>query len=203
MRCLCVKSRSAVFPLARRAGCRRFIYMTDRMRDPDPAATARHLPAGTVIILRDYHAPDRTALAQQLRRITRQRRQALWVAGDARLARRVRADGVHLGEQAARRQVRPGAVPVRSVACHSRRALWRARLYPAALRLVSPLFSTTSGGGKAGLGVHRFARLIQGSSSAVAALGGVTASSAARLMPLTQRRQIEAVAAISGARRPV
>ena len=68
------------------------------MRVRVSAQVCARLPAGSIIICRDYDHADRVGLAHSLRRITREQKQFLLVAGDPVLARAVDADGIHLPE---------------------------------------------------------------------------------------------------------
>jgi thiamine monophosphate synthase len=131
--------------------------------------------------------------AAALRALTWRRRQIFLVAGDAALARRVKADGVHL-PQYQLRGGRPAGLKIVTAACHTRAALARAAAVGVDLALVSPVFATRSHAGAPALGPHRFARLIRGAAVPVAALGGITPQTAKRLRPLN----VAGVAAIDG-----
>jgi len=110
----------------------------------------------------------------------------LVVNGDARLARDVGADGVHLGRGsgsvADARSVMPGGWI--SIAAHSDEDVRRASEEGADAALVSPVFPTRppSPSGRAkvprGLGAIRQARALAGRRMAVIALGGVTQGNA-------------------------
>ncbi|MFC4346687.1 thiamine phosphate synthase [Kordiimonas lipolytica] len=170
------------------------VFITHAGRVPDPLAVASGLPEGAIVIVRDYDHADRAALARSLREVTKERRQILLIAGDARLARAVNADGLHLPEhQLVRPPVLTGFSFV-SAACHSRAAMKRAAAIGADLALVSPVFETRSHAGAPCLGLHRFARLIKDAPLPVAALGGVNTGTAKKLRPL----DLAAFAAIDG-----
>jgi thiamine-phosphate pyrophosphorylase len=156
--------------------------LTDTRRLPDPLPAARALPRGAGVILRHYDAPDRPALARALARLCRSRGLILLVAGDAKLAGAVGADGLHLAEHEVRRiatwrRQRPHWIV--TIAAHSQRALRRARY--ADLALLSPVFPTKSHPGARTLGPLRFARLCRTSPVPVAALGGINAANTHRL----------------------
>src|SRR6476646_3438431 len=74
------------------------ILMTDEKRMCDPVAAARLLPKGAAIILRHTMAETRRVLAQALSRIAHERGLLLLIAGDAPLAARIGAAGLHLPE---------------------------------------------------------------------------------------------------------
>jgi len=176
------------------AGVDQLIFLTDSKRMPDPAAAVKRLPPGSMVILRDYDSADRFALAFKLRRACRLARCWFLVAGDAQLARRVRADGLHLPEHmlGGRRADRHGFALV-TAACHSRRALRLAACSGVDVALVSPVFATTSHPDATPLGTRGLSRLIRGAKIPVAALGGVNLQTAKSL----RGQNITAVAAIS------
>ena len=162
------------------------LLLTDSLRLPDPEGAIAGLPRGSGIILRHYDHPDRPVLAQRLRAASRERGLRLLVAGDARLAVAVRADGLHLPEALVRRTAgacrawrRPGWLV--TAAAHSPAALCRAAQAGADAALLSPVFATASHPGAQSLGAVRFARWCGESPIPVYALGGIDADSARRL----------------------
>jgi thiamine-phosphate pyrophosphorylase len=160
----------------------RLIVMTDRALMPEPWAVIRHLPRGSLVILRDYDAPDRLQLAHSWRRETRRRGILLAIGADPRLARAVKADGVHWPEALVPKIKRPMPKGLITAAAHSRRALIRAEKAGVDLALISPVFATNSHPGAKPLGILSFRRLARGTKLAVAALGGVTAQNARHLV---------------------
>ncbi|NVJ99788.1 MAG: thiamine phosphate synthase [Alphaproteobacteria bacterium] len=170
------------------------VFITDSIRVPDPVSVIRGLPADAIIICRDYDHPGREALAAMLRDETFALGQTLLIAADTALARLVGADGVHLPEYMLGRLPCLTGFSFVSAACHSRRALHRAEQIGIDLAMVSPVFPTRSHEGAATLGLHRFARLVAKARIPVAALGGITPTTAKKLRPL----QVAAFAAIDG-----
>jgi thiamine-phosphate pyrophosphorylase len=156
-------------------------FVTDALRIPDPVPIAQRLPRGAGIILRHYEAPDRAALAHRLAAVSRSRGLVLLIAADPGLARAVRADGVHWPE-ALMRDARRSCIGLVTVAAHDAKALIRARSIGADAALLSPVFATRSGAHKHPLGPLRFAALARLSPVPVYALGGISASSARRLL---------------------
>lgn len=157
--------------------------VTDENRLPDPLAALKQLPRGAGLILRHYGAADRIALARRLAAACRRRGVALLIAGDWRLAARVGAAGVHLGEHAARRGLSPGGYlwlrlsgKLLTVAAHGACGLRRAVQVNAAAAVLAPIFKTASHPSRIPLGITRAAALIRRTSVPVLALGGVTAS---------------------------
>jgi len=173
-----------------------FIYIADRGRTGDPGAVVERLPAGGAVLLRDYAARDRQAVARRLARTCRRRRLAFIVAGDERLARAVGADGLHLPEH--RTLHRPAAVrrpgTIMTAAAHDLTALRRAAAAGADAALVSPVFPTASHPDARTLGPVRLAALARRSALPVYALGGIDARTAARL----RGTGVAGIAAIGG-----
>ena len=159
------------------------ILVTDRHRLPDPIAAAERLPNGSMVLLRDYDAPDRTRLARQLATLCHRRGLKLLIAGDPWLAAAVNADGVHYSEAAARRRpVQPSARRfLVTIACHDAASLRRAQIRGADACLLSPVFPTESHPGARHLGPWRFAKLLRGVDLPVYALGGINSQSVRRL----------------------
>jgi thiamine-phosphate pyrophosphorylase len=137
---------------------------TDAQRLPDPLAAVARLPKGVAgVVLRH----GGVALALRVAALCRERRLALVVAGDARLAARCGA-GVHL------RGGRTGLVKARGLvtsSAHNRVELRRARRAGANIVFLSPAFATDSHPGAPALGAARWAKLA-GAEGAYA-LGGV------------------------------
>jgi thiamine-phosphate pyrophosphorylase len=136
------------------------------------------------VLLRDYDAPERAALAEALRVATRRHGLLLLVGGDWRLAARVDADGLHLPEWQARTgyrfdRARPGWLI--TAAAHSRAALIAAARAGADAALLSPVFPTRSHPVARPLGPVRFAALAHGAPLPVYALGGIDARARRRL----------------------
>lgn len=167
----------------RRRGLPLFAFMTDAGRTPDPAKTLRRLTPGTIVIFRHYDAPDRTALGRRLATLARRLGLIFVVAGDRRLAHRLRADGLHLPDGMVRRRYRfaPKGDPWPvSAAAHDGPGLRRAARAGVDLILLSPVFPTASHPGRPALGVRRLAALCCSTALPVLALGGVA--------PVTLRR---------------
>lgn len=154
-------------------------------------AVAEALPAGAFCVqLRDKRriVPSLRMIAAQLRTATRKAGAWLVINGDARLARDVGADGVHLGGGAgsvAEARSTLGSASSISVAAHTNDDVRRAVDSGADAVLVSPVFSTRSPGvphsallafekRARGLAALVEARELAGARLAVFALGGVT-----------------------------
>jgi thiamine-phosphate pyrophosphorylase len=188
-----MKSRVRTLPTAprRRKSClllpSRWL-VTDARRLADPLPAIRRLKRGDGVLFRHYEWPaaQRLALAQRIAALCRRLGLVLVVAGDARLARAVAADGLHLPQAlvqraAAARQV---GLPLVTVAAHDAGAVARAARYGADAVLISPVFATATHPGAAPLGVLRLAALAsdaQRRGVATYALGGITPARLARL----------------------
>jgi len=172
----------------------RIVLVTDRSFGDDRIercirAAGSALPAGALAVqLRDRARP-RSSLrlfAERLRLVTRAVGARLIVNGDARLARDVGADGVHLGRGGgsvveARTVLGHGWI---STAAHSDDDVRRASEEGADAVLVSPVFPTRppsmyrASKVARGLDAIRSARAIARPALAVYALGGVTSDNA-------------------------
>ena len=154
------------------------------------------LEAGDALILRHYDLPrpEREALAKNLLGAARKRGARLLIGGDAGLARRLMADGVHYPEYALRPRgkrifysrpsgLRPSGWII-TAAAHSEQALLRAAEAGADAALLSPVFPTSSHKGAKILGVIIFSRLLQGARLPVYALGGMTSARWSRIRHL-------------------
>jgi thiamine-phosphate pyrophosphorylase len=150
----------------------RLIVMTDRARLPDPAAVAARLPRGSLIILRDYDAPDRRALGEIWRRLTRQYGLLLSVAADPALALALKADGLHW-PQALLPHRRSGRKWLVTASAHDHKSLKRAARAGVDLIILSPVCPTQSHPGGKYLGLYQFRRLIRAGGVPIAALGGL------------------------------
>jgi thiamine-phosphate pyrophosphorylase len=160
------------------------IMVTDSARLPDPATAALHLPNGSAILLRDYDLAERDTLAERLANIARKRGLKLLIAGDAHLAIRVNAAGVHFPEARASevRRWRYRKNWLITVAAHSRSALSAAARCGADAALLSPVFSTDSHPGAPTLGANGFSLLAARAGLPIYALGGISAINAHRLL---------------------
>lgn len=195
MRSASIRSENAIAKLAAQLKCAAhrsgrgaalpaLWLLSDTARLGDPRTALLRLPRGAGFIFRHYDHPEREAMAKQLRLICRRRGILFLLAGDARMALRLRADGAHFPERLAHkaralRAAKPGLII--SAAAHGARSLQRAAEFGADAALLSPLFPTQSHPGAAALGVVRFAQLCRRARIPVIALGGIGPASARRL----------------------
>jgi len=158
------------------------ILMTDDERLPDPAAAARLLPKGAMIVVRSRGNERRVRLAHELVALARPRGLIVLVANDAKLARQSGADGLHLSQANAAqamhwRAVRPDWFI--SAAAHDLRSAVSAKAVDAVI--LSPVYPTGSHPNGRTLTPVRANAMAHALSIPVYALGGVTARNAPRL----------------------
>ncbi len=165
-------------------------FLTDRARAPEPEIIIGALPPGAAVILRDYDAPHRTALAQNLKALCTARDVLFLVGADPALADTIGADGVHFPSWTNILST-PGKIT--TTACHSARELEAAAAAGAQLAFLSPAFATQSHPDSEPLGVALFTSIARTSPLPVLALGGVDETNAARLTG----RNVTGLAAIS------
>lgn len=155
------------------------VLMTDDERLPDPAAAARLLPKGAMIVVRARNNEHRARLAYQLVALARARNLIVLVANDAKLASEAGADGLHLSQANAAqamhwRAVRPGWFI--SAAAHDLRSAISAKAVDAVF--LSPVYPTASHPDVRALTPARANAIADALSVPVFALGGVTARNA-------------------------
>lgn len=173
------------------------VLMTDEKRLADPRAAALALPKGSAIVVRHTDAKARAKLAHALAGIVRDNSLVLLIAGDARLADEIHADGLHLPEarltEAAHwRSLRPQWLI--TVAAHSATAVRRAAEVGAHGAFLAPVFATKSHPKALPLGPMRFINMARGAGLPVYALGGITAANVGRLAAA----RVAGVAAVEG-----
>ena len=95
------------------------------------------------------------------------------VNGDAMLARRVGADGIHLTSQGLRTLSSRPELPLVAVSCHDAAELARVERFGADFAVLSPVLPTASHPGEPGLGWAGFAELVRDRPFPVYALGGM------------------------------
>jgi thiamine-phosphate pyrophosphorylase len=131
--------------------------------------------------------------------IAHPRRLKLLIAGDALLAGRIGAHGLHLAEAHAHEAFDWKARRPRwlvTAAAHSARALSLAGLWGADAALLAPAFPTLSHRGRAAIPLTRFLLIAARSRIPVYALGGVNAATVKRLAGAS----LAGIAAIEGLR---
>lgn len=163
----------------RRRHLPRIWLLTDPRQGDALWAALERLPRGAGVVVRPYglDRAERERLVARVRAVARRRGLILVLAGEAREAERLKADGVY---QAPRR----GRDLIMLATAHGRAELVAAARARADLVLLSPVFPTRSHPGARTLGPMRFGLLAEGSTVPVIALGGMTSDRFARLRPL-------------------
>jgi thiamine-phosphate pyrophosphorylase len=162
-------------------------YFTDEGHLADPAPHLDQLPDGAGVVFRHYGAEDRLARAQAVRRACGNLGLVFFMAGDARAAAEVNADGVHLPEY-----VVPHAALTIHLAHRAGRLVTAAAHDPAAIQracrmgvdgiFLGPVFPTSSHPGDDVIGNTRFTAWTRRPPRPVFALGGVSSSTSRALM---------------------
>ncbi len=159
-------------------------FMTDRQRTPDPCVAVRHLPREAGVIFRHYDDPERDSLGLRLKRMCHEHGRLFLVAGDAKLAQRLRADGLHLPEHQLldlsglrRRHARW----IFTASAHTLPAVLSASRLKADALIVAPVLPTESHASVPHLGRIRFAALAHRTTLPVYALGGIDGATAHQL----------------------
>lgn len=158
------------------------LFFTDPVRTPDPEAIAATLPRGAAIVYRHFGAADAETVARRLKAVARARGLTLIIGQDAALARKVRADGVHLPERLAHRAAalkRAHTGWIITSAAHSLSAARRARGDAVVLSVALPSNSDSAGHA---LGPIRLAARVRAGDRPAYALGGINGRTARRLM---------------------
>ncbi len=187
--CLNAGARSGALPT--------LYFLTDRSRITDPLAVIARLPRGCGVILRDYDAPQRHILANDIAAIARKRRLRFLVGGDGDLARGIGAAGLHLPENRISESARWRSRFPRwliTVSAHSGSALQAAAQAGVDAALLGPVFATPSHPGGPVLGIRRLRALARCSPVPVIALGGLNSANVGRLLGAP----IAGIAAIGG-----
>jgi thiamine-phosphate pyrophosphorylase len=145
--------------------------MTDERQEEDLWPALQRLPRGAGIVFRHYglQPKQRRALFERVKRQARRRGLLLLLAGPARLARALGADGSHDTRRG------PGLL---SAPAHSLRQIRAAEAAGAGFVFLSPIFPTRSHPAGRTLGRIRFGLAANQARVPVIALGGIEASRA-------------------------
>lgn len=161
----------------------RIFFITDSEKF-DPVVAAGKLPRGAFIILRDYEHSDRESLARQLKKVCRARGLKLLIAGDAKLAMRVGADGIHLPEylsHEARKWKKRKPNWIVSVAAHNKNRFHQREDLVADFYLFSPVFETISHPGQKPQKQPQIWRFPEKKREKIIALGGINQKTITKL----------------------
>lgn len=166
--------------------------ISDARNDALLERAIKRLPHGAGLVFRHHHlGPEaRQARFDRLARLMRRRGGLILLAGDARMARRWRADG-YCGAPGGKAT---GGL-IRLVKVHDLTELRKANMLRGQRlqALISPVFPTRTHPGEASLGIARFAALARLSRLPAIALGGMTQARSKQIAAI-----IEGWAAIDG-----
>ena len=168
----------------RRKGLPPLLLFTDPDRTPDPVRIAARLPRGAGVVFRPFDRPEALAQGPALRRLCARRRLVFLVGADARLAARLRADGVHFPQRLAGRRGEIRRLPRRwivTAAAHDIPAVLRERRCGFAALVISPVFASASPSAGRPIGPQHLAAMVRAARLSVYALGGIKAGNVARL----------------------
>ncbi len=157
---------------------RLWLFTDARIADDATLAAVAALPRGSGVVFRHYDVPmpERRALYERVRAITRRRRLLLLLAGPARRARAWGADGLHISGAMRRSEGLGSARLIRTASAHKLRDVIAENRGTVDLIFLSPLFETRSHPGGRALGPLRFAALARRATMPVVALGGMNAA---------------------------
>lgn len=162
------------------------IFITDRHAQPSPEEVIGKLPAGSMVILRDYGYEGRRELGEALHYISKARNIKFLVAGDLTLALNLGADGIHLPEymmkEAAKIRKEHPALFI-TAATHDEIAVMTAVNMELNAVLLGPVFPTKShpetiNDASLTVGISRLAAICKKCNIAIYALGGINEKTA-------------------------
>ena len=163
----------------RQSACPDLWAISDARNDAALERSLARLPRGSGLVFRHYHlgGKARRRRFERLARIARLHGHAVVLAGDARAARRWRAQGAY----GAPATLAGGPACLRLVTVHSLRELGAAQRARAHAVLLSPVFPTRSHPGGKTLGPLRFRLIARHARVPVIALGGMDRARARHL----------------------
>jgi thiamine-phosphate pyrophosphorylase len=159
------------------------LFFTDPDRIADPAAVIARLPRGFGVVIRHFGRPAAVAAIAALVQLARRRGVKVLIGADIGLARRLRADGVHLPERLAHlaRHLPPRWTV--TVAWHPRARRRPPRQVDALV--ISPLFASASASAGRPLGHRDADKAAQRAGLPCYGLGGMTPRTARALRSRT------------------
>lgn len=163
------------------------VFFSDRRRAPDWRAALEKGGPTCGLILRDYDAADRPAMAEDMRALCQKQGRFFAIAGDYKLARRMGA-GFHCPSHLLGRPLRHGQLSrldLRdSAATHNEAEIIAAARAGFSRVFISPIFQTKSHIGEVGLGpvrARKLARCAMALGLTPLALGGLDTKRLTRL----------------------
>ncbi len=142
------------------------MFFTDRSKVSNFEKTIASLPKNSAIIIREYDLDkkSREIFARKVVSLARPRGLKILVGKDLKLAREIKADGVHFSDfdrltpQFFKKKSFPKKF-IFSLACHSFKSILRVGKLRADLVFISPIFPTTSHSDAKIFGLHNLAKI--------------------------------------------
>lgn len=141
------------------------------------------IPKGSAILLRSYNSKERMETAKKLLKFCKINKLKLLIARDIKLARKIKADGVHLPQYMIYNKsivnwqnfnlMKIKLNWVVTAAAHNKKTLYEAKKKRIDAALLSPVFRTKSHPNRNKLGIARLANWIKEIKIPVYALGGI------------------------------
>ncbi|MCI4643289.1 MAG: thiamine phosphate synthase [Hyphomonadaceae bacterium] len=155
------------------------LVFTDPIRSAHPLDLASILPPGWGLIYRHFGAADARPLAEILAQMAKKRRFRLLIGADPKLARAVKADGVHWPDHmwATARHAAP-AFHLNTMSAHTASDLYTPQPAWLDARVLSTIFPSSSPSAGVALGAIRARNISRRAHLPVYALGGVTSETA-------------------------
>jgi len=164
------------------AGLPPLFFFTDEHRTPEPLHVVAGLPDGCGVVFRHSGVAARAALARAVLALCRDQDRVMLVAGDANLALEVGADGIHLPARMLRTLTELPSAQLITAAVHNEAEIRAGEELGVDAVFLSPVFRTASHPDGVVLGIGKFAELVAATRLPVYALGGVSQTTAPRLL---------------------
>lgn len=171
------------------------IYLTDNNKSKNPVSIVSKLPKKSLIIIRDYSIKNRESHIKRIFKIAKSYNHYVLVAKDPILAKKTKADGIHLPEHCISktrkyRKLFPSWIITN--ACHSTKSAINAYKSNADAILLSPIFATSSHPKKNAINIDIIKFISNKINIPIYALGGINNKTITNL----KRSKIKGVAAI-------
>jgi thiamine-phosphate pyrophosphorylase len=153
-----------------------FIFMTDSSRIAAPVRVIAKLPSNSMVIIRDYDIENREKYAKNIAIECRKHNIPFLIAGDYNLARKLKANGIHLPEYCGYKsyQIRKKQPKwIITTAAHSEKTISKLANYPIDAAILSPILPTKSHIGRKSLGILSFRKICNKYPVNIYALGGI------------------------------
>lgn len=162
--------------------CKKFSYLPNAIFIIDDLSTYKqviiHLrPKTSLVIVRDYHNPERKIFSYQIADLCKQRQIKLLIAGDPILALQVKADGLHISNQNySELKIWKSKMPkwMITASAHNLKQLTNIKNYGFTAATFSPIFPTNTHPNAHHIGLLKFMKNVKIFNYPVYALGGIT-----------------------------